>query len=320
MRRQFIVVGNGQPALAVVRELVRADQGSVCALLTSELEGAAASLLHDNGGLIGLEAHIRTLDRLAEQQLSDFDWLLCANTTTIVPASVLAVCPNRALNLHPGLLPAYAGLHTHQWAIRNGEREFGVSIHFMEAGIDTGDIVAIERFPIRPQDTGLSLFRMSIRVGAELFARVLRQIIAKEQLRRTPQDARARRFYRHADALDDRIDWRLPARCVIDFIRAGNYYPLTSPTYTARIRELGPAVLEVLHASEVQTDLGEPGKVMAIGSNGPIVACGGSSAVLLDKVFQEKEPMTVGMWLKLFAQFREPHRLIGRGQPSTVLP
>ena len=75
-------------------------------------------------------------------------WLINVNSTMIIPAEVLALFEGRSLNFHPGLLPEYAGLHTHQWAIRNGEREFGVTVHRMEQKIDAGAIVGKLRFPI----------------------------------------------------------------------------------------------------------------------------------------------------------------------------
>src|SRR5262249_26274406 len=68
-------------------------------------------------------------------------WLISVNSTVIIPSKILKLFEGRSLNFHPGLLPEYAGLHAHQWAIRNGGREFGVTVHRMERRIDAGTIV-----------------------------------------------------------------------------------------------------------------------------------------------------------------------------------
>src|SRR5574341_1452310 len=99
----------------------------------------------------------------------------------------------------------------------------------MEERIDTGAIVGVLRFPIRPDDTGLSLFSRCLATGAELFARIVNQILRGETLADVPQDLRRRRLYRHRDALDGRIDWSDTAEKIVDFVRAGNYEPFASP-------------------------------------------------------------------------------------------
>jgi len=113
-------------------------------------------------------------------------WLISANSAFIVPAELLEQFEGRSLNFHPGLLPEYAGLHTHQWAIRNGEREFGVTVHRMENAIDTGPIVGQVRFPVKPDDTGLSLYSRCLTAGAELFSRIAGKIVRGEPLAEIP--------------------------------------------------------------------------------------------------------------------------------------
>jgi len=62
------------------------------------------------------------------------------------------------LNLHPAPLPEYRGCNSYAHAIINGETEYGVSLHYMNEGVDTGPIIASPRFPILPDDTGKSLY------------------------------------------------------------------------------------------------------------------------------------------------------------------
>lgn len=69
-----------------------------------------------------------------------------------------ALAENHYLNLHPAPLPEYRGCNSYAHAIINGETEYGVTMHYMNEGIDTGPIIASPRFPIEPDDTGRSLY------------------------------------------------------------------------------------------------------------------------------------------------------------------
>src|SRR5262249_17546419 len=155
---RFVVIGEGRPARAVLGAMVEAPGASVGALV---LESPATNPLtkfarrHDVP-VVDVGRFSREAERVAGEAGG---WLINVNATFIIPSDVLRLFEGRNLNFHPGLLPEYAGLHTHQWAIRNGEREFGVTVHRMEQRIDAGAIVGQLRFPIGPDDTGLSLAR-----------------------------------------------------------------------------------------------------------------------------------------------------------------
>ena len=226
------------------------------------------------------------------------DWLLSVNSEALLPKAVLDRFSERALNLHNGPLPAYAGRHVTQWGIRNGETEFASTIHFMAAGVDAGDIVAERRYPIRPQDTGLSVFRTSFREGRNLMIEVLDRILAGDPLQRRRQTEFARHNYRHRDALDPRVPWTESARRVVDFLRAGDYRPLTSPSYTASIETPNGETVLIYRATEQSCVKGAPGEVVAISQLGPIVACGAGGVLISDATFAGKV-MDQSMWRNL---------------------
>jgi UDP-4-amino-4-deoxy-L-arabinose formyltransferase/UDP-glucuronic acid dehydrogenase (UDP-4-keto-hexauronic acid decarboxylating) len=238
-------------------------------------------------------------------------WLINVNSTFIIPVGVLAMFEGRCLNFHPGLLPEYAGLHTHQWAIRNGEREFGVTVHRMEQRIDTGAIVGQVRFPIKPDDTGLSLFSRCLSAGAELFARIIAQITRGEALTDIPQDLTRRRLYRHRDALDGRIDWSDGAIRIANFIRAGNYEPFTSPTYVARLDTVPGFEIEVLRATTERASAIDPGAVLEISAAGPLIACGDGNAIRIVKARNGRQVMSLAQWHDYVSHLPD-RRLAGR--------
>jgi methionyl-tRNA formyltransferase len=233
------------------------------------------------------------------------DWLLCINSTVILPPALLQLFDGRALNSHPGPLPEYAGLHAHQWAIRHGREEYGVTVHRMEASVDAGPILAAVRFPIRADDTGLSLFRRALSAAADLLVAVAAQIAGGEEAPATPQDLSRRRVWRHREALDGRIDWSLPARAVVDFVRAGNYEPFASPTYVATFETPSGTPVEVLRAAIAGPAERPPGGLAGWQETGPLIACGDGLAVRLLRARDIDGLLDPHRWRRHFAAAAE---------------
>ena len=89
----------------------------------------------------------------------------------ILPGELVHLPPRGSVNIHPSLLPDYRGPVPTAWALENGEKYFGVTIHKMDAAIDTGDILVQEKYPILEDETGYELFERAMRLGARLFKR-----------------------------------------------------------------------------------------------------------------------------------------------------
>jgi methionyl-tRNA formyltransferase len=159
------------------------------------------------------------------------DYFFSVNSTIIFPPEVLAFPDYGALNMHPGRLPDYAGLHTHQWAIRNGEKCFASTLHWMETTLDTGPIAYIEHFDMRDKETGLSLFIKCLGIGAKLVVQALETVAKGNPLPRLPQDLHTRQLYKENDAMQSKIDWNWAAHKIERFIRAADYGFSQSPTY-----------------------------------------------------------------------------------------
>lgn len=73
------------------------------------------------------------------------------------------------INLHPAPLPEYRGCNSYAHAIINGEEEYGVSLHYMNEGIDTGPVIRVDRFPIFHDDTGRSLYDRAQIAALDMF-------------------------------------------------------------------------------------------------------------------------------------------------------
>jgi methionyl-tRNA formyltransferase len=124
----------------------------------------------------------------------------------ILPASFLGRC-ERALNLHNSPLPRYRGMAPINWALKNGEREHGVTIHEMTPGIDDGPIVAQVRYPVYPElDEVRDVYGRSLAYGWTLFEQTLPLL---DWIEPQPQDHTLATHYRAVDSerLGDRASF-----------------------------------------------------------------------------------------------------------------
>src|SRR5205823_13785416 len=105
----------------------------------------------------------------------------------ILPQALLDLPRFGCLNVHTSLLPKYRGAAPIQWALLNGDSETGVTIMKMDAGLETGPIVAMKRIEIVPEDDGQTLHDRLGALGAELLVPTVRDFVAgKIELRPQP--------------------------------------------------------------------------------------------------------------------------------------
>ena len=124
-----------------------------------------------------------------------------------------------AINLHASLLPRYRGRAPINWQLVHGERESGVTLHFMSPRADAGDIIGQERVAVGPADTALELYGKLLPAAEAVLDRHLRAIFDGTAPRVEQDESRATTFGRRTPE-DGRIDWSRPARAIHDLVRA----------------------------------------------------------------------------------------------------
>jgi methionyl-tRNA formyltransferase len=124
-------------------------------------------------------------------------------------------------NLHFSALPKFRGMYTSAWPLLQGETESGVTLHVVDEGIDTGDIVAQVRFPIGPEDTARDLYLKYIAHGTRLFQANIAAVLSGRQERR-PQPASGASYFSRAsiDYSNVTIELDRPAAEVKNQVRA----------------------------------------------------------------------------------------------------
>ncbi len=120
-----------------------------------------------------------TLEILSEEQP---DLIVLAGFMKILSADFVAQFKNKIINIHPSLLPAYPGLHTHQRVLNDKQTEHGASIHFVDSLLDHGQVISQTRIKVNPEDNAESLASKLITKEHKLLVETVGQI-ANEQIR-----------------------------------------------------------------------------------------------------------------------------------------
>ncbi len=137
----------------------------------------------------------------------------------LLSPAILAVPPLGAINLHGSLLPKYRGRAPVNWVLVRGETTTGVTLHYMDARADHGDIIAQRAVPIPIEDTALTLSRKLTAAARSLLAETYPRIVAGKAPRMPQDDGAATTFGRRTPA-DGRIDWSRSAWQIYNLIRA----------------------------------------------------------------------------------------------------
>ncbi|HEY6627523.1 MAG TPA: formyltransferase family protein [Acidimicrobiia bacterium] len=169
---RFAFAGDRQSAVSCLSILLETDAHPEALLVSGPDRATHDEVLREMSGLpsdrvlVGREfrepAGIELLGSL------DLDYVIGVHFPYIVPDEVLAIPRIGVLNLHPALLPYNRGWHTPSWAILDGT-PIGATLHFMDSGLDTGDIVAQVELEIRPEDTAHTLYSRLLQLEVDLF-------------------------------------------------------------------------------------------------------------------------------------------------------
>jgi methionyl-tRNA formyltransferase len=185
----------------------------------------------------------------------DLDYVVGVHFPYILPETVLALPRLGVVNLHPAYLPYNRGWHTASWAILD-KTPIGATLHFMDSGLDTGDIITQREIEIRPYDTGQTLYQRVLDLEVELFEEAW-PLLASGNPPRTPQAPDEGTRHDRADLGADtvrRIDLNGPALDALRTLRAlttndlseAAYFEVEGRRYLVQIT-ISPDSLETRH-------------------------------------------------------------------------
>ena len=202
-----------------------------------------------------------------------------AFVTDIAPGEVLE-CPRLGtIQYHPSLLPRHRGASAINWAIVQGEKRTGLTIFWVDRGIDTGPILLQKEVEIGPDDTVGSLyFNRLFALGVEALLEAV-SLVKESKAPRIPQDGRLATYEPPFEEKHALLDWRLPLDRVYDLIRGTNPHPGATTLFRGR-------KLKLYDSEKLPGVQGGPGGVVEVGEKGFTVACPGG-AILVKRVQPE---------------------------------
>lgn len=192
----------------------------------------------------------------------------------MVSPAILDIPAAGCLNLHGSLLPKYRGRCPINWALINGEKETGVTLHYMTAKADEGDIVCQNAIAVADDDTAKSLNDKAVEAASKMLTEILPKIKDKTAPRK-PQDASKATYYGGRRPADGEIDWTKSAAEVRNLIRAVTRPYPGAFSYIADDKYMFWSATEVPHKSKGEV----PGTIISVD---PLVVVCGENALQID--------------------------------------
>ncbi len=203
-----------------------------------------------------------------QQQLADLqaDVMIVVAYGLILPQAILDAPRLGCLNVHASLLPRWRGAAPIQRAIEAGDPVSGITIMQMDAGLDTGAMLATANCPIQAATTAASLHDQLAMMGAPLLLQVLSRL-NDYQLQATTQDDALSTYARKILKSEAQLDWRHSATQLDQTVRAFNPFPVCFST-------LAGERVKIWQASPAAATSAEPGTIISADKSGIMVACG----------------------------------------------
>jgi methionyl-tRNA formyltransferase len=304
---RVVFIGTGEIGVPAVQALVQSSEHQVTGVVTQPdkpvgrdqriepppikraLAGTKMSILQP--------ARIKDRQSIEEIRVLMPDVIAVAAYGQILPRDVLEIPRIACVNLHASLLPRWRGAAPIQAAIAAGDSETGITVIYMDEGLDTGDILLQRKTDILPTDTGDSLHNRLAQIAPQALLESLR-LLAKGDAPRTRQDNTLTAYAPKLTREDGKIDWSEPAEVVERKIRAFNPWPGTFTTIAAESEK--PRNLKIFSASVVDVR-GATGEVLR--SDDEVIVAAGKQGLLLGEVQLEgKRRMRAAEFARGFPQ------------------
>lgn len=209
------------------------------------------------------------------------DIIVVAAYGKILPEYILNYPKYGCINAHGSILPKYRGASPIQRALMDGESETGITVMYMEKGLDTGDMILVEKTPITEEDNFETLHDRLAAIGGHAVIEAMKQLEAGEA-KPVPQDDSKSTYAAKITKEDCVIDFKADVESVLCKIRALSPFPLAiTKTPDGRLLKIISAT-RAGGSSEAQ-----PGTVARVDKNGFEVVCGGGKKIAVTAVLPE---------------------------------
>jgi len=234
---------------------------------------AVKSLAKAQGIAVLQPAHLKEDTVRRELTAFGLDVLVVAAYGLILPGPLLEWPRHGCLNIHASLLPRWRGAAPIERALLAGDGQTGISIMQMDAGLDTGPVVATSVVPITSRETTLSLHDRLAVAGSAAIIETLGRLRRERRLDAVPQPTAGATYASKIERSETTIDWSEPAAAIDRKIRAFNPAPAARTT-------LAGEPIKIWEAEPAAGRFGTAGNVVQADARGIVVACGQGALVV----------------------------------------
>lgn len=214
----------------------------------------------DSGIPFFVHPDINSINFLAQVKSYNCDLFVSMSFNQIFRKNMIDTPPLGIVNCHAGKLPFYRGRSVLNWALINDEKEFGITVHYVDEGIDTGDIILQECYSIGDQDDYSTLLERAYESCADLLVQAIDGLRRGVMKRLSQHTIHPLGFYCSARGPgDERLNWNQSSRQVFNFVRA-----ICPPGPSARcyLGEDEIKIIKVEFLHDAPSYVGVPGAVL----------------------------------------------------------
>ncbi len=272
------VIGNGKMAMDCMRQILKKESFELNFLIFDPaidpaMNSIAVFAEKNNISSLGT-AKINSKQTLTFIEDKKPDLIFNINSYKIIKNELLKLPQKGIINFHNGPLPKYGGVNIPSWVIINGEKQHGVTWHYMDEGIDSGAIIAQNHFALEKDETAATLMVKCIQQGINLFKEILELLKANNI--QTPQQKKGGSYYSLRDFPENNgvLDFTWPFAKIDRYVRGLNYIPFENNFTFAKMENNAKFVVvnEIEIAGERKMNI-QPGQVVQSNKNKLHIAC-----------------------------------------------
>lgn len=294
---RILFIGTGDIGLPTLESLLLAQEHHVLAVVTQPDKpvGRHQEMQASPIKQLALKHHVpifqpqKIRERTSVEQLRFLkpDAIVVMAYGQILPGEILRIPAVACLNLHASLLPRHRGAAPIQAAVEAGDAETGVTVMYMDEGLDTGDMLLKKIVRIRRRDTGGTIHDAVAAAAPVALAEAL-LLLKQGRAPRTKQDAALATYAPKLTRENGGIDWEMSQEQIDRKIRAMNPWP---GAFTFFPTADGVRKLKVFACIQHSRDIGEAGTVIRADKHGLLVAAGKGGVLLREVQVEGKKRM-----------------------------
>ena len=181
----ILASGSGTNAENIIKYFSNSNSAEVALVLSNKRDAYVLERAAKHGipaGFFDRAQFYSTGEVLNRLLAAQIDFIVLAGFLWLVPKEIIEAYPRRIINIHPALLPAYGGKgmfgeHVHEIVIKNGDRESGITIHYVNEVYDSGDVILQVRCRVEGNDTAESLAHRVHQLEYRYFPEVIKKLV-----------------------------------------------------------------------------------------------------------------------------------------------